>query len=86
MKQKLSEEHYQALKLLVYDQLDLESNISEDEVEQDFIENWSSSKHLSLIMEIESKFNISFKIEDVLRMNTFESIVQRIEEQPYMST
>lgn len=40
--------------------------------------NWDSIGHLNLIMELESRFGISFTTDDVLAMRTLTDIVDAI--------
>lgn len=39
------------------------------------VENWDSLRHLNLIVELESAFDISFEPEEIGEMNTFNKVV-----------
>ena len=43
---------------------------------QSDIENWSSLRHLSLIVELESAFHVSFEPEEINEMTSFEKVLQ----------
>jgi len=43
---------------------------------QSDIENWNSLRHLSLIVELESTFKISFEPEEINEMISFEKVLQ----------
>jgi acyl carrier protein len=55
-----------------------EMNVSDLPVSftQSDIENWNSLRHLSLIVEMESAFNVSFEPEDINEMISFEKVLQ----------
>lgn len=68
------------LKNLLYGFFDLPLDFPEDDFDQEYMEDWSSSKHLSLIMEIEHHFGVSFEIDEVEEMTTFQLIVEYVTE------
>jgi acyl carrier protein len=76
---KLNQDDYHRLKSLVFQHLEIDAGTFEKEVTQDDVSNWSSSRHLSLIMEIEAQFGVSFKIEEVVEMVSFDEIVNGLE-------
>ena len=43
---------------------------------QQDVENWDSLRHLSLIVELESAFGISFEPEEISKMNSFQSVIK----------
>lgn len=45
---------------------------------QKSIQNWDSLAHLKLVMDLENKFNISFKTEEVFSMDSVEEICNTI--------
>ena len=42
------------------------------------IEKWDSLNHISLINEIEEKFNLHFSDEDIVKMTNFKIIINKI--------
>lgn len=40
---------------------------------------WDSSSHINIILKIEEKFSLSLDFEDLLKMNSFASIVETME-------
>jgi acyl carrier protein len=44
------------------------------------LEEWDSLGQLRLIMNIESEFQISFQIDEIKKLNTFEMVLKRIRE------
>lgn len=42
---------------------------------QQDIENWDSLRHLNLIVELESVFDVSYEPEEIGAMNTFDKVV-----------
>lgn len=44
------------------------------------IPEWSSLKHVVILNELESVFNISFDFEDVLELTTVKEIINKIDE------
>lgn len=65
----------QKLAGLLYRLLEVDPGTEPEEISQDTYKQWDSSKHLSLIMELEALFGLSFKIEDVTEMRSFDDIV-----------
>jgi acyl carrier protein len=59
---------------LMIEHLELEKLFDAEELEQDLVEGWDSSRHLSLIMEIESQFDVAFRIEEIMEMRSFNDI------------
>jgi len=43
-------------------------------------ENWDSLKHIELIMAIEEEFEITFNPEEIPELDSFDKILQKIEE------
>jgi acyl carrier protein len=58
-------------------------HVSEEKITPDTrqseLENWDSLGQLRLIMEIESAFDISFSMEEVVELNSFEKILERVQ-------
>jgi acyl carrier protein len=46
----------------------------QDNVTRDDIPTWDSMRHLSLVLELEKVFGLSFSIEDTLRMVSVKAI------------
>lgn len=70
----LDEVNHNKLKKLVIRHLEIDSEMETDEITQETIESWDSSRNLSLIMEIEAEFGTAFKIEEVTEMESFDDI------------
>ena len=45
---------------------------------QENLENWDSLNHILLIVEIEKKFDIKFKVGEIGELNSVEKIFERI--------
>lgn len=46
----------------------------EGDIKQEDIENWDSLSHLTLVVELEEYFSVSFEPEDISEMNSLEKI------------
>ncbi|MBC7430410.1 MAG: acyl carrier protein [Bacteriovorax sp.] len=46
----------------------------------DNLDEWDSMKHLELVMSIESEFNVSFEVHEIVELNTVEKIIEILEE------
>jgi acyl carrier protein len=46
----------------------------EGDIKQEDIENWDSLSHLTLVVELEEFFSVSFEPEDISEMNSLEKI------------
>ena len=71
---QLTDESYCKLKSILCKHLKIDEAIDDMELEQDLIETWTSSKHLILIMEVESKFKVKFSIDEIVKMTSFEAL------------
>lgn len=40
---------------------------------------WDSFSHINIILKIEEEFSLSLDIEDLLKMNSFTSIIETVE-------
>ncbi len=45
-----------------------------DDISMDNCEQWDSLHHLSLVIELEALFNVSFKLQDTVKMKNLEAI------------
>ena len=45
---------------------------------QENLENWDSLNHILLIVEVEKKFNIKFKVGEISELNSVKKIFERI--------
>ena len=45
---------------------------------QENLENWDSLNHILLIVEVEKKFNIKFKVGEISELNSLKKIFERI--------
>lgn len=70
-----SSQNYQKLKNVVFQCLDLEEHTDTDQLDQESVASWDSARHLVLVMEIEAQFGLSFKIEEVTEMRSFNDII-----------
>lgn len=70
----LDHENHNKLKRLMAEHLELEASVNTEELEQESVESWDSSRHLSLVMEIEARFGVAFKIEEITQMRSFDDI------------
>ncbi|MBC7713350.1 MAG: acyl carrier protein [Rhizobacter sp.] len=59
-------------------------NVSADEISMDSnmdnVDEWDSMKHLELIMSIESEFEVSFEVHEIVELNSVEKILEILEE------
>ena len=46
----------------------------EGDIKQEDIENWDSLSHLTLVVELEEFFSVSFEPEDISEMNSLAKI------------
>lgn len=71
---KLSEVNHQKLRNLFIRYFRLEPEIQVEDIDQEFLPEWTSARHLGLIMEIEAEFGIRFVIDEVTKMVSFQDI------------
>jgi acyl carrier protein len=45
---------------------------------QSEIENWDSLRHLNLIIELESEYDVSFEPEEISEMIDFQKVVEHL--------
>jgi acyl carrier protein len=50
----------------------------DEKMEKKDIPDWDSINHLNLIIELEDAFNITFSVDEIQDMNSFEKILQLI--------
>ncbi len=53
----------------------LEPHTQVEDISQESFEDWTSVRHLGLIMEIESEFAVRFIIDEVTEMRSFQDII-----------
>jgi acyl carrier protein len=53
-------------------------NAIPDDISQQTCVEWDSMNHLQLVVELESKFNISFEPEDIAEMDSLDAIEEKI--------
>ncbi|BCJ94411.1 hypothetical protein acsn021_19800 [Anaerocolumna cellulosilytica] len=70
---KNNHDHKKLRKILI-DFLEIAEDTPDEEINQDLLASWDSSMHLTIVMEIESQFNIAFNIEDIIQMRSLEEI------------
>lgn len=63
--------------------IEILKNILEDDnidasCSQDNCEVWDSLKHLNLVVELESAFNVSFEPEEIVEMISFNEIIKML--------
>ncbi|MEA4937711.1 Acyl carrier protein [bioreactor metagenome] len=68
----------QRLKAIFCEVFNIEPEDVTVHTKQNDLESWNSLGQLRLIMEIESSFDISFSIEQLASMNTFQKILQEV--------
>ncbi len=68
------------LKNILTDLLGIDETTPDEEINQDSIGEWDSSMHLTIIMEIEAQFKISFNIEQVTAIRSLEDILYYLEQ------
>lgn len=74
MEQSIQKENRARLKELFITFFDLAPDTAVDDMAQDLQEEWTSVRHLALIMEIETLFGVRFLIDEVTQMRSFEDI------------
>jgi acyl carrier protein len=70
----LSPENHQKLKDLFIRYFELESNTQVEDISQETLEDWTSVRHLGLVMEIEAEFGVRFIIDEVTEMQSFRDV------------
>lgn len=70
----LSPENHQKLKELFIRYFELESNTQVEDISQETLEDWTSVRHLGLVMEIEAEFGVRFIIDEVTEMQSFRDV------------
>ncbi len=70
----LSPENHQRLKELFIRYFELESNTQVEDISQETLEDWTSVRHLGLVMEIEAEFGVRFIIDEVTEMQSFRDV------------
>ena len=75
---QLNDKLYSKLKYILCKHLKIDEDIDETEIEQDIIESWTSSKHLSMIMEVENEFKVRFTINEIVEMTSYEAFASCI--------
>ena len=63
--------------------LEILKNVFEDEnvnleTSQENNSNWDSLRHLNLIVELESEFDVSFEPEEIAKMSSVKKIIEII--------
>jgi acyl carrier protein len=48
----------------------------DEKMEKKDIQDWDSINHLNLIIELEDVFNITFSVEEIQELDSFEKILQ----------
>jgi acyl carrier protein len=56
----------------------LELDEAPEDITQETCENWDSLRHLQLIIELETEFNVSFEVEDIADMKSLNVIENKI--------
>lgn len=58
-----------------------ETNLTEiaGEIKQENIENWDSLSHLTLVVELEEYFSVSFEPEEISEMNSIQKIQEIVQ-------
>ncbi|MDD1552703.1 acyl carrier protein [Riemerella anatipestifer] len=58
---------------------EMDENSFPQEISQETVENWDSLRHLSLIVEIEESFDVSFEPEEISEMITMDKILEMLQ-------
>ena len=58
----------------------LELETVDESITQDTCENWDSMRHLSLVIELESEFDIELEPEEIASIKSFDNILLLIRE------
>ncbi len=54
------------------DSLTISEDVANDKLEYNSIPEWDSIAHMSLISELETKFNITFETDDIIDFSSFQ--------------
>jgi acyl carrier protein len=57
---------------------EIDINQISDNVSPQIIEQWTSLRHLQLIVSLENEFNITFNNSDLFTMTNLETIIDKI--------
>jgi acyl carrier protein len=47
-----------------------------DTINQEYLDNWDSLRHLNLVVELEEAFGVSYEPEEIAVMTSIEKIVE----------
>lgn len=68
------------LKEVFVDVLGADPNEITIETNIDSLLEWDSLRHLELVTNIETKFDVKFKMNEIINLNSISSIISTIEE------
>lgn len=68
------------VKEICADILDLNPAAIDKHLAMDNIESWDSLSHINLIAALEEKWKITFDVEEIETMTTFQKIVEKIKQ------
>lgn len=57
---------------------EIDINQISDNVSPQIIEQWTSLRHLQLIVSLENEFNVTFNNSDLFTMTNLESIIDKL--------
>ncbi len=84
MVSNLSQKNYHKLRNLFIEYLQLDFDIEVDDISQESLGEWTSVRHLGLIMDIEAEFGVRFIIDEVTKMSSFQDIIYYLQKKIVM--
>jgi acyl carrier protein len=67
------------VKQILADILDLDPNSIDGSTEKDHIASWDSLNHINLVVALEQEFRVSFDLNEIEGMLSFQDIVEILE-------
>ncbi len=73
------EQIFKELELIFIKILDFKVSNINTETKLSDIKGWDSLSHINIIEEIESKFNVSFSVGEIVTLNTISDLIKLIQ-------
>jgi acyl carrier protein len=65
---------------IMADVFDIEGGAIADDAAMGIMEQWDSGNHVKLILALEEEFGVSFAVSEIEAMNSFENVVEGVEQ------
>ena len=67
------------LEEIFHDVFDIENDLTQTQLTQEFVEDWDSIGHVRLIVAVEQEFDVEIPLEESTKFNCFDSIISYLE-------